>query len=54
MDHEATSTGRHAKHMRDGVVPAMNSLRESVDQIESLMPHSVWPLPTYREMLFVK
>jgi glutamine synthetase type III len=40
--------------MRDAVVPAMNALRETGDQIEATAPHGVWPLPTYREMLFVK
>ena len=40
--------------MRDTVVPAMVSLRETGDEIELLMPHAVWPLPTYREMLFIK
>ena len=24
------------------------------DAIEELTPHELWPLPTYREMLFVK
>ena len=42
------------KHMRDAVVPAMNALRETGDQIEATVPHGAWPLPTYREMLFVK
>ena len=32
----------------------MNDLRETADQIEGLMPHGMWPLPTYREMLFIK
>ena len=54
LEHQSASTARHAKHMRDVVVPAMNALRQTVDQIEGLMPHSEWPLPTYREMLFVK
>ena len=33
---------------------AMAKLREFGDQIEVLTPHEIWPLPTYREMLFVK
>ena len=45
---------KHAKHMRDHVVPAMSALRETGDQIEVLVPHELWPLPTYREMLFIK
>jgi glutamine synthetase len=52
--HEAADAEKHAKHMRDNVVPAMSALREAGDQIEVLMPHEQWPLPTYREMLFVK
>jgi glutamine synthetase len=40
--------------MRDTIVPAMNGLRETGDQLEVLMPHDLWPLPTYREMLFIK
>ena len=29
-------------------------LRELGDQLELMVPHETWPLPTYREMLFVK
>jgi glutamine synthetase type III len=32
----------------------MVKLRDIGDQIEVVVPHAVWPLPTYREMLFVK
>jgi glutamine synthetase len=42
----------HAKHYRDKVVPAMAALRDAGDRIEQLVPHELWPLPTYREMLF--
>jgi len=45
---------KHAKYFRDKVVPAMEALRESGDSLEGIVPHDVWPLPTYREMLFVK
>ncbi|MCC7044120.1 MAG: glutamine synthetase III [Acidobacteria bacterium] len=54
LDGHASSTEKHAKHMRDAVVPAMNALRETGDQLELLVPHAQWPLPTYREMLFIK
>jgi glutamine synthetase len=40
--------------MRDAVVPAMVRLRELGDQLELMVPHEIWPLPTYREMLFIK
>ena len=32
----------------------MNALREVGDGLEAIVPQSLWPLPTYREMLFVK
>ena len=48
------SAEKHAKYMRDKVVPAMAKLRELGDAIEVETPHEIWPLPTYREMLFVK
>ena len=54
LEHHAPSAEKHAKFMRDTVVPAMDSMRETGDEIELLMPHAVWPLPTYREMLFIK
>ena len=36
------------------VLPAMNRIRSTVDELESLLPDQVWPLPTYQEMLFIK
>ena len=54
LDHSGGSAEKHAKYMRDKIVPAMAKLREIGDEIEVLTPHEIWPLPTYREMLFVK
>jgi glutamine synthetase len=54
IDHHVDGSANHAKHMRDEVVPAMAALRETGDHIEVLVPHGMWPLPTYREMLFIK
>jgi glutamine synthetase len=53
-DHGSESGDAHAKHYRDKVVPAMAQLRETGDRLELLIPHDVWPLPTYREMLFLR
>ena len=46
----------HSKsyHMRDNVIPAMNAVRGVVDRLEKVIPDDLWPLPTYRDMLFVK
>ncbi len=52
--HGGGSSEKHAKYMRDTVVPTMVRLRELGDQLELMIPHQIWPLPTYREMLFVK
>jgi glutamine synthetase len=54
LDEHAPTPGKHAKFMRDTVVPAMTALRDTGDQIELVVPHELWPLPTYREMLFIK
>ena len=55
LEHDGSSDAeKHATFFRDKVVPAMAALRESGDGLECVVPHDVWPLPTYREMLFVK
>jgi glutamine synthetase len=54
LEHEGGDADRHAKYFRDKVVPAMASLRETGDSLEGIVPHDLWPLPTYREMLFVR
>jgi glutamine synthetase len=55
LEHEANGNAeKHAKYFRDKVIPAMVGLRETGDSLESIVPHDIWPLPTYREMLFVK
>jgi glutamine synthetase len=55
LAHDANgSAEKHAKHFRDTVRPAMEALREAGDALELMMPHELWPLATYREMLFIK
>jgi glutamine synthetase len=54
LEHSGSGAEKHAKFMRDNVVTAMAALRETGDEIEVVVPHALWPLPTYREMLFVK
>jgi glutamine synthetase len=55
LEHEADGTAeKHARYFRDKVVPAMAALREVGDGLECVIPHDEWPLPTYREMLFIK
>jgi glutamine synthetase len=54
LEHGSPSAEKHAKYMRDTIVPGMAALREVGDALEVLIPHEIYPLPTYREMLFVK
>jgi glutamine synthetase len=44
----------HAKHTRDAVVPKMADLRALGDKLETTVADDLWPIPTYREMLFIK
>ncbi|MEE0967911.1 MAG: glutamine synthetase type III, partial [Clostridia bacterium] len=41
-----------AEAYRDKVLPLMNSLRDAVDAIETLLPTSFMPYPTYGKILF--
>lgn len=43
-----------AHHMRDNVLPAMLKVRMAADILERVVADRHWPLPSYREMLFVK
>ena len=44
----------HAKHTRDGVLAAMLEVRKVGDKLETIVADDLWPIPTYREMLFIK
>jgi glutamine synthetase len=54
LEHEGGDAEKHAKYFRDKVIPTMVALREIGDSLECIVPHDLWPLPTYREMLFVR
>ncbi len=45
---------RHAAALRDKVRPAMEALREVIDELERRTADDLWPLPTYRELLFLR
>lgn len=46
--------GSKAQHMRENIIPAVAGVREVVDRLEKVMPDDSWPLPSYRDMLFVR
>ena len=39
--------------LHEGIVNAIAALRKEVDALEKLVSDELWPLPKYREMLFI-
>jgi glutamine synthetase len=50
----ATDLASETKHFQSEVIPAMSAVRTVADKLESIVADDLWPLPTYREMLFIK
>jgi glutamine synthetase len=50
---EAGSAHHQADKYVGDVFPAMQAVREVADQLETIVDDELWPLPKYREMLFV-
>ncbi|MBQ3605981.1 MAG: glutamine synthetase III [Muribaculaceae bacterium] len=38
----------------DTVVPCMEKIREYIDDLELMVDNEIWPLPKYRELLFIR
>ena len=47
--HKATD---ESMAMKDKVIPALTKVRAACDALEKEVPADLWPLPTYRDMLF--
>ena len=45
---------QHAQSCREDVVPAMEAVRETADELETVVDAKLWPLPSYAEMLFIR
>ncbi|HUU85788.1 MAG TPA: glutamine synthetase III, partial [Phycisphaerae bacterium] len=45
---------QHAQHLKAKVIPVMEELRELGDELETQVAAELWPLPSYREVLFTK
>ncbi len=41
-----------ANYCRDTVAPAMAALRAPIDELELMMDKSIWPVPTYGDLMF--
>jgi glutamine synthetase len=42
----------HAKFCHETIIPVMNTLREEGDKLETIVDSTLWPFPTYGDMLF--
>jgi glutamine synthetase len=47
-------TSEHAAKVESEVLPVMNEIRDAIDFLERYVADDYWPLPVYREMLFIK
>ncbi len=47
------SEDERARAYRDRIIPAMDAVRVAADLLERLVDDDLWPLPKYREMLFI-
>jgi glutamine synthetase len=52
--HGASDALSEAKHFGTAVLPAMLKVREAADGLEGVVDDSLWPLPTFQEILFIK
>lgn len=53
-ENHPTEIVEEAAYMCDEVLPKMLAVREAADELERIVPDVYWPLPKYREVLFVK
>jgi glutamine synthetase len=51
---KAETALEQAAEYRDKIIPVMTEIRDAVDFLERYVADDYWPLPIYREMLFVK
>jgi len=49
--HEGDSL-EHARAYKDVIIPLMNELRDFADKLETMVDASLWPIPTYGDLLF--
>ena len=49
---EITEADKHAGYMRKVIVPAMEELRNPIDELEMIVDKDLWPMPSYGDLLF--
>ena len=53
-NHHDPDAWEHAHHLRHTILPLMQDLRRLGDELETHVASYLWPLPSYRELLFIK
>jgi glutamine synthetase len=53
-EHDFPSTEAHMRHCAGTIRELMDAVRLRADTLEGLVADEYWPLPKYREMLFIK
>jgi len=52
-DHGEADAYAHARFYRERVIPSMDEVRAAADQLEMMVDDNLWPLPKFREMLYI-
>jgi glutamine synthetase len=52
--HHESDPAKHAAQIARELKPAMARLRETGDAMEAVVAADLWPLPSYRTLLFLK
>lgn len=52
--HDGKSNAEISKFYCDKIKPLMDELRSQIDTLEGIVDDNEWPLPKYREMLFIR
>lgn len=52
--HHAKSTADASKAYCDKVKPLFDEIRKHTDALEAIVDDNIWPMPKYREMLFIR
>ena len=52
--HHEADPAKHAAQIARELKPAMARLRETGDAMEAVVAADLWPLPSYRTLLFLK
>jgi glutamine synthetase len=53
VDEGETDPLAHARFYQQKVIPAMNTVRQYADELETMTDDALWPLPKFREMLYI-